>query len=442
MVEDTEVSENLSPSAIQEKLTEGLKAAGPLQRIPNDFVDTCLGPSAQESEALSRAVDAIYKRVYYSFVVDLELDPRERRAIGELQRVLRINEEHAQGLNYLVGLSLYKKAFRDSVSDGELTGSERDKLSQIAAFFGLRKKDINAAISEQALWFYSFKLTEALGDGVLSEDEMAELTVISKQFGLTQRQVSGIQIPEKREILRAALADAKAKGSIDEADRDHIRTLVRFLNAGELLKACLMDLDLYERLFQIRDGRLPELDPGALILEHGEHLHRRSAATYEVVVGGKTQRTTGFLYVGSVKIRFVGKARSHEIRYKNILEVSFVNSTRPKLQIAVSSGKGSGCYRLARQNDPSELLCLKEMIGFLIRKARRMLEPTRKDSAYIPEHVRSEVYARDGGSCVICGARDYLEFDHIIARSKGGATSVENLQLLCRRCNSEKSDRI
>lgn len=60
----------------------------------------------------------------------------------------------------------------------------------------------------------------------------------------------------------------------------------------------------------------------------------------------------------------------------------------------------------------------------------------------IPQDVKDVVYNRDNGICVICGARDDLQFDHIIPFSKGGATSIENLQILCQKCNLEKSNHI
>ena len=43
-----------------------------------------------------------------------------------------------------------------------------------------------------------------------------------------------------------------------------------------------------------------------------------------------------------------------------------------------------------------------------------------------------------GGRCVYCGAEEYLEFDHIIPFSKGGMNTETNIQLLCRRCTSQK----
>lgn len=60
----------------------------------------------------------------------------------------------------------------------------------------------------------------------------------------------------------------------------------------------------------------------------------------------------------------------------------------------------------------------------------------------IPEAIRSEVWRRDGGQCVQCGSRQKLQFDHIIPVTRGGATTVVNLQLLCQPCNGSKSNKI
>ncbi len=60
----------------------------------------------------------------------------------------------------------------------------------------------------------------------------------------------------------------------------------------------------------------------------------------------------------------------------------------------------------------------------------------------IPQEIVDAVYRRDKGRCVKCGSTQNLQLDHIIPFSKGGATSVENLQLLCQKCNLEKSNKI
>lgn len=58
----------------------------------------------------------------------------------------------------------------------------------------------------------------------------------------------------------------------------------------------------------------------------------------------------------------------------------------------------------------------------------------------IPQDVMDKVWNRDGGKCVKCGSQENLEFDHLIPVSKGGATTYRNMQLLCKKCNIEKSN--
>jgi len=60
----------------------------------------------------------------------------------------------------------------------------------------------------------------------------------------------------------------------------------------------------------------------------------------------------------------------------------------------------------------------------------------------IPEDVKMVVWARDGAACVRCGSKQNLHFDHIIPVVKGGASSEENIQLLCQTCNLKKADKI
>ena len=60
----------------------------------------------------------------------------------------------------------------------------------------------------------------------------------------------------------------------------------------------------------------------------------------------------------------------------------------------------------------------------------------------VPEHVRIFVWRRDGGKCIECGAKNSLEYDHVIPVSKGGSNTERNIQLLCESCNRSKSDKI
>ncbi len=67
----------------------------------------------------------------------------------------------------------------------------------------------------------------------------------------------------------------------------------------------------------------------------------------------------------------------------------------------------------------------------------------KKRTRIIPSHIKQEVWARDSGKCVVCGATDELHFDHDLPYSKGGTSiTPENVKILCARHNLEKSDKI
>jgi len=61
----------------------------------------------------------------------------------------------------------------------------------------------------------------------------------------------------------------------------------------------------------------------------------------------------------------------------------------------------------------------------------------------IPAAVKLEVWKRDRGKCVVCGATDELHFDHDVPFSLGGTSvNAANVQLLCARHNLSKGARI
>ena len=64
-----------------------------------------------------------------------------------------------------------------------------------------------------------------------------------------------------------------------------------------------------------------------------------------------------------------------------------------------------------------------------------------KRSRKIPGNLRTQIYERDEYCCVKCGSRKSLAIDHIKPFSLGGENTLENLQTLCRSCNSRKGDK-
>ena len=100
----------------------------------------------------------------------------------------------------------------------------------------------------------------------------------------------------------------------------------------------------------------------------------------------------------------------------------------------------AGCANVIGQR--SKLYCSRACSG----RSRRRKWPRRGWNA----EVRAEIVRQLAGGdkelagCEGCGRSifvDLLEIDHKIPKSRGGPSTIENFQLLCRSCNGEKSNR-
>lgn len=56
--------------------------------------------------------------------------------------------------------------------------------------------------------------------------------------------------------------------------------------------------------------------------------------------------------------------------------------------------------------------------------------------------TRRALFARDLHACQYCGSRARLTLDHVVPRSRGGASSWANVVTACSPCNLKKSDRL
>ncbi len=91
---------------------------------------------------------------------------------------------------------------------------------------------------------------------------------------------------------------------------------------------------------------------------------------------------------------------------------------------------------------------MHDELGLFYQGVHRTDIPKRTDMGTIPRYNskenRTNLYGKQSGNCAGCNDHfetRHLEVDHIIARQKGGADHLENLQLLCGSCNRIKGDR-
>ncbi len=62
----------------------------------------------------------------------------------------------------------------------------------------------------------------------------------------------------------------------------------------------------------------------------------------------------------------------------------------------------------------------------------------RKEWDRVSRKIRPVVLERDGHFCAYCGSEEGLEIDHIFPICKGGTNDMDNLQVLCMKCNRSK----
>lgn len=203
---------------------------------------------------------------------------------------------------------------------------------------------------------------------------------------------------------------------------------------GPLIEELQRRMQRENLLFRLRTGDLPVVRTPGLHLGPDEQVHIDLPATHVRQLARGPRLTDGRLIASNKKLRFVGSGTGTEMPWSRVVSVHADGDT---VVIAATSARGSARFAVA---DPVYVAAAVE--GALRVAKRLVLAPGRRDTRSIPQEVKAEVWQRDGGRCVECGEGHYLEFDHIIPLSRGGATSAANLQVLCRTCNRVKGARI
>lgn len=139
-----------------------------------------------------------------------------------------------------------------------------------------------------------------------------------------------------------------------------------------------------------------------------------------------------------------GKFHKAAQDYKNGLREPEIVKVYEKIRDGIWSY--NGIFELVdswTENDGKRSVFKFKMIAIEELDLKSEIVETHEPRRIIPTEIKLEVWKRDEGKCVTCGATDELHFDHILPFSKGGTSiKVENVQLLCARHNLQKSDRL
>ena len=205
---------------------------------------------------------------------------------------------------------------------------------------------------------------------------------------------------------------------------------------SDLGQRVIQRLQYLRNLSEIRWGNIPRIRID-MHLDSDEYAHFNMPTTYHKP--NKNVKIVPGRLVGTNKKLYFLSNTGRDSATLNWDNISRVQERESYIHITVSKGAGGGSYSV---NDP---LYTKTIMDSLVRLWKRQLViyQEQKTHGAIPEHIKAAVFHRDNGTCRQCGYKgEYIEYDHVIPRSKGGQNTVENIQLLCRKCNLRKGDRL
>jgi len=289
-------------------------------------------------------------------------------------------------------------------------------------------------------------VAQAEAQGELTEGAEEHIAQIRTTLALPQelaqpllQRLANLKRHTNVQRFQRAMAQIEADGEVADETEQRMMQLQRMLDiSNEIAHPVLKRVAYLKKLTNIRKGQLPTISTNVQ-LESDELCHLEIPATYHKVNAKTMTYLQGRLVATNKRLHFLSTARGITINWSNIMRVEVRSSTPAHggVYLELSKGTGNGLYAVS---DPT---LVGAVLDTLVKIAKRQLVVTNTEpSRHIPQDVKNAVWQRDSGKCTQCGATSYLEFDHIIPHTKGGANTLANVQLLCRSCNLKKSDRI
>lgn len=306
--------------------------------------------------------------------------------------------------------------------------------------------------TQQALIRFREAFLRVSSDGIFTLEKLQYLSRGATNERIDMKEALEFIRADALNLLDRTLNAIISQGPLTDQAESYIRQLQIMLAIPDIAAHHFLRrisiLNIYRGKFPI----IPQRQLQDIRLESDETCYLLTLAQYHKVNTSSTKLVSGRLIATNKKLRFLSATGGTEFAWNSVMGIKRQVMTVRK-QVGGSAGQvpvptsgiylelnkktGNGFYSVS---DPE---MVEAIIDTLVRMAKRQIVKTDADnSRHIPQEVRIAVWQRDQGRCVQCGANDYLEYDHIIPYSKGGASTVNNVQLLCRRCNLVKSDRI
>lgn len=83
----------------------------------------------------------------------------------------------------------------------------------------------------------------------------------------------------------------------------------------------------------------------------------------------------------------------------------------------------------------------REKVLAIRRKSQNNRNRILRTVGFVTDEIRLAIHTRDNFKCLSCSTPDLLTIDHIKSVLVGGKTELNNLQTLCRSCNTKKQQK-
>ena len=277
-------------------------------------------------------------------------------------------------------------------------------------------------------------LKKALSDGELNQHEIEELNGFIQRNQLNRNDLMQTAQQEIANFFHFNLAVFVSNEKILPQEEQLIQNLCRYLMPNQqLVDEINQTMQMVKRIESIKKGLVEPIQTNDIIVKNSEIVFLQQK-NVRIRVSQK-EVLQGDLFITNERI-ILKANKAIETLISNIISVDLISD---HIEIIAKTKKGSGRFYIGKDAN-----IVNAYIDQAIRRFHRQLDlqQTTGTSRHIPAHVKNSVWVRCQGRCVECASTMYLEFDHIIPFSKGGSNSENNLQILCRSCNLEKSNRI
>jgi hypothetical protein len=412
-------------------LVQAINGSGRKPFNIHEFVQKC-----GVSEKMANAVACeLYATLWDKTLADGVITNEEKTKLSRLATLLDLPQAYQQKVALQRKSAKYREKVDKVLSDGRVTDLDRSELKQLRQTLGLTN-DQSVQISGRVIRdSYLGLFRRIIDDSVITPEELSELRKFREAFGISSVDANRIVNDDVFKLYKEWFYGIMNSGQIEDKQECALEWLIREFGLNdEQVRVYRKQIAEVKEITRIREGDLPTVNTGK-ILESGEICHLEQVAQFRWETRTKINDVEGELLITSNRILFFSPTKSFAFSPSRIHDIE---CRRNHIYLKTTASKGTGSYFTSTPKRVAAILegVVKKHNYLLVQRFSTTF------SRHIPPNVRQDVWQRDNGKCVQCGAQEYLEFDHIIPHSRGGANSVGNVQLLCRSCNNEKRDRI